>query len=180
MSGKTSNKIVPRVLHLLFVAFLIALDQVTKYIARYFWAAGNDLILIDKVFRFTFLKNTGAAWGSFSGKTVVLSIVSLLILCFVLYVYIRLPLDKRYLPLRILVLLVVAGAVGNLIDRFAFGYVTDFLYFELINFPVFNVADCYITVSCFLLVILLLTKYRNDELDFISLKKKEPENNAEK
>lgn len=61
-------------------------------------------------------------------------------------------------------------------DRLFFGYVTDFLYFELIDFPIFNIADCYITVCSFLTVLLMFTKYKNDEFSFIALRRKERTN----
>ena len=66
---------------------------------------------------------------------------------------------------------VTAGAIGNLIDRIRLNYVVDFLYFELIDFPVFNVADCYITVSMFLLVILVLFYYKDEDFSLIWPKK---------
>ena len=66
----------------------------------------------------------------------------------------------------------VSGAVGNFIDRVRFGYVRDFIYFKLINFPVFNVADCYVTVSVALLIILILFVYKEDDFGFLKLSKK--------
>ena len=68
--------------------------------------------------------------------------------------------------------LLVSGAVGNFIDRVRFGYVRDFIYFKLINFPVFNVADCYVTVSVALLIILILFVYKEDDFGFLKLSKK--------
>ena len=69
-------------------------------------------------------------------------------------------------------LLVASGAVGNMIDRVSQGYVVDFLYFNLINFPIFNVADCYVTVGAFLLVVLIFFYYREEEMACFSLKNK--------
>jgi len=177
MAAKLSeNKLAVRAFHLLFAVVLIVLDQITKYFARLNLGGGNDLIIIKGVFRLTFLKNTGAVWGIFSGhvnSSTVLTVVSIIILAVVLLFYFKVGLDKKYMPIRIIMVLIIAGAIGNLIDRIALGYVTDFLYFELINFPVFNVADCYITLSCIVAVILMLTKYRNDDMEFLSFKKKE-------
>ena len=164
-----------RIFHGVLVVMLIVIDQVSKLLVRQNLIE-KDIIVLKGIFRFTFVKNTGAAWGIFSrftNSTVFLSILSVLILAFVLFIYFRIPNISKYAPLQILLTLIVSGAIGNLIDRFTLKYVTDFLYFELINFPVFNIADCYITVACFLLLILLLTKYRNDELEFLSFKKKD-------
>lgn len=69
-------------------------------------------------------------------------------------------------------ILLAAGAIGNFIDRVRFGYVRDFIYFKIINFPVFNVADCYVTVSVIIFIILILFVYKNeDDFAFLSLKK---------
>ena len=62
--------------------------------------------------------------------------------------------------------LIFAGAIGNFIDRIRQGFVVDFLYFELIDFPIFNVADIYVTVGCILLILLLLFYYKDEELNF--------------
>ena len=81
------------------------------------------------------------------------------------------PNDKKYNWLRFSLILIVAGAIGNFIDRvFRGGYVVDFLYFKLINFPVFNVADCYVVVGTILLAILLLFVYKNDSDVFMERK----------
>ena len=69
--------------------------------------------------------------------------------------------------------LLAAGALGNLIDRMRYSYVVDFLYFKLIDFPVFNVADCYVTVGAVLLAVLILFVYKEEELGFLSLRKRD-------
>ena len=71
--------------------------------------------------------------------------------------------------MRWILVVLAAGAVGNMIDRIANGYVVDFLYFELINFPVFNVADCYVCVAAVLLIYCLLFRYKEE--DFLWKKK---------
>ena len=88
----------------------------------------------------------------------------------VIYAMIRMPLTKKYVPLTICMLMVMSGAIGNMIDRVTNGYVVDFLYFRLINFPIFNVADCYVTVSAFVLVLLFMFYYKEEDLKVFSLK----------
>ena len=78
---------------------------------------------------------------------------------------IRLPEVKRLLPLKACIVAIAAGAIGNMIDRVRLGYVIDFFYFELIDFPIFNVADIYVTVAAFALVLLILFYYKEDEID---------------
>ena len=75
--------------------------------------------------------------------------------------------------MAVCLMMVSAGAVGNMIDRIGQGYVVDFLYFKLINFPIFNVADCYVTISAFLLILLVFFYYREEEMACFSLHKKE-------
>ena len=78
---------------------------------------------------------------------------------------------KRLRAMKIILMFVAAGAVGNLIDRIRLGYVIDFLYFELIDFPVFNVADCYITVSMFVILLLVIFFYKDEDYNLIWPKK---------
>ena len=81
------------------------------------------------------------------------------------YLYLRTPVRKRYLPLLAVYLFLVAGALGNLIDRILYRYVIDFIYFSLIDFPVFNVADIYVTCSIVVLFLLILFYFKDmDEL----------------
>ena len=78
---------------------------------------------------------------------------------------------SRYLPLYIAMILLLSGAVGNLIDRAVRGFVVDFFYFSLIDFPIFNVADCYVVCAAGLLILLIGFFYKEDELSFLSSKK---------
>lgn len=167
-----SKKAVINLLALLAVALLTFFDQLTKKLVVKSVTEKGDISVIDKVFRITFVKNTGAAWGLFKDGTVILSIFSLIVLAIVVFLYFRLDWNiKRQRPLIILSIFVSAGAIGNLIDRIFLRYVIDFLYFELINFPVFNVADCYITVSMFVLAFLLIFYYKEEDLEKIWQKK---------
>ena len=89
------------------------------------------------------------------------------ILAIVVWFYLRVPMERRYLVLRILAVLIVAGAIGNFIDRLRLGYVVDFFYFCLIDFPIFNVADIYVTVSTFVLLFVMFFYYKEEDLDRI-------------
>ena len=107
-----------------------------------------------------------------SGKINLFLVFTVIVMLIVTYVIINLPATRKYIPLLITCTLLVSGAVGNFIDRVRFGYVRDFIYFKLINFPVFNVADCYVTVSVALLIILILFVYKEDDFGFLKLSKK--------
>lgn len=146
---------------------LTALDQIVKYIVDSSFAVGESRALIDGVFRLTYVQNDGAAWGSLSGKRWLLLIVTFVILCGAVYAYMRLSAiaGKRYTPLRISLVFLISGACGNMIDRIARGFVVDMFDFCLINFPVFNVADIFVTCSFIAIVLLILFKYKDDELE---------------
>ena len=158
--------------HALVFLMLILLDQVTKHFARTNLQAGPK-VLWDGVFSFYYHENRGSIWGILQGKVDLLLIASLILFTLLIYVYVRMPKTAFYQPLFWILVVMGAGAVGNTIDRMFFGYVTDFLYFELIDFPIFNVADCYITICAFLSIFLVFTKYKEDEFNFLSLKRKE-------
>ena len=74
--------------------------------------------------------------------------------------------------------LIASGAVGNMIDRVRLEYVVDFLYFVLINFPIFNVADIYVSVACVLLAVVILFYYKEQDLEFLSIRQKKGRENG--
>lgn len=75
--------------------------------------------------------------------------------------------------LHIIASVLTAGALGNFIDRLRLGYVVDFFYFSLINFPVFNVADIFVVISFIGIAVSILFIYKDDEFEFLSIRKKE-------
>lgn len=170
------------VLQALACVALVIADQLTKVFARNSLNpanGGESVKVINNVFSLTYLENRGSIWGILQGKIDVLLIVSILLFAILVYVYVRMPKTKTYSLLLWIDMFMIAGAVGNTIDRIFFGYVTDFFYFELVNFPIFNFADCCITVAAFATVILILTKYKDDNFEFLSLRKKKSEAETE-
>ncbi len=153
--------------------FLILFDQWTKSLAVAHLMNQEPFILIDGVFQLRYLENKGAAFGMMQGQQTFFIIMALLALAAITYIYFKLPWEKRFHPLRAVVLFIAGGAVGNLIDRVMLGYVVDFFYFELIDFPIFNVADIYVTCATVILALLILFYYKEDELDCLFPKKKE-------
>ena len=136
-------------------AILIVLfDQVTKHIVLSELTKVATVELIEKVFYFTYCENTGAGFSVFAEHTELLAFVSaLVIVAMILYVVLKKP-QSRMLTLALTFL--VGGAIGNLIDRVRLGFVVDFLDFRLIDFPIFNVADCFVTIGATLFVIYIL------------------------
>ena len=158
--------------YIIGIEVLTELDQITKVLAESKLMGKPDFKVIGDAFVFSYLRNEGAAWGMLSGKINLFLIFTVIVVLLVTYVIINLPVTKKYVPLLITCTLLVSGAAGNFIDRVRFGYVRDFIYFKLINFPVFNVADCYVTVSVVLLIILILFVYKEDDFNFLKISKK--------
>lgn len=157
-----------RVMIFLFTQLiLLGFDQWTKYLAILHLKDQESISLISGIFQLHYLENTGAAFGMLSGMQWIFVFIALAVMILVAYVYFKIPWDKKYGYLRITGLFISSGAIGNVLDRIFRNYVVDFFYFELIDFPVFNVADIYITVGTIVLAILILFYYQEEELEGI-------------
>lgn len=152
---------------LVSVLLLVGLDQWTKLLAVAYLKGQPAVPLIKGIFELQYLENRGAAFGILQGQKIPLVLFTAALTLIILYFYSRIPEGRRYLPFRILMTAVISGAIGNFIDRCRLDYVIDFFYFKLIDFPIFNVADCYVTVSVVLFALLLLFYYKEEELDFL-------------
>lgn len=169
-----------KIKYFILLLVLVGLDQITKLWAKSSFMDGDSLTLIPNTLKFVYHENDGAAWGMFSGKTFFLCALTFVMVLFFLYFFFKVPNTKRMLPIKILTVCVMAGAIGNnLIDRIVYGHVIDFIYFELINFPVFNVADMYITVSVAIFFILSIFYYEENDFDFILKHKNKTGNDEE-
>ena len=135
----------------------IGLDQITKAIARSSLKPKGSITIIKNFFKFTYVENKGGAWGAFSGKLwlfIIITVIALGIMFYLLKDF-NLQNNKMY---SIGLCLIIAGAIGNFIDRLALKYVTDFLDFYIFgyDFPVFNVADICIVIGVFMLIVQIL------------------------
>ncbi|MDF2611753.1 MAG: hypothetical protein K0R92_3227 [Lachnospiraceae bacterium] len=156
-----------RIKHLILFILLIGIDQAVKFWVKATLMDKDPIVLIPNVLKLQYHQNSGAVWGIMSGKASYLSIFTFFILLFILYLYFKIPMDKKYDALKIITVFISAGAVGNWIDRIYLNYVVDFIYFEIINFPLFNIADSYLTVSSILLFILAIFYYKDDDFAFL-------------
>ena len=154
------------------VLLLTVVDQFTKYLAFTRLRGQENWILIPGVFELEYVENRGAAFGMLQEKQLFFFLIAVLVLAGVLYMLWRMPDGKHYRPLAVCLMLIASGAVGNMIDRITQSYVVDFLYFSLINFPIFNVADCYVTCSAVGLVLLIMFYYKDEDMAVFSFKKK--------
>ncbi|MGN1191593.1 MAG: signal peptidase II [Dorea sp.] len=146
---------------------LVVLDQITKYLAVIHLKDQPPYVILQNIFQLEYLENRGAAFGLFQNKRIFFYLSVILISVIVVWFYSCVPMDRKYMPLRICAVLLIAGAYGNFIDRVRLNYVIDFFYFKLIDFPIFNVADIYVTVSAFLIILLIFFYYKEDDLERI-------------
>lgn len=163
------------ILPALFIVLALLLDQITKNYAQETLSAaeGHSIPLIDGVFNFTLATNAGAAWSMFSGSRVFLLLVTFIAFALIFYIFRAGWINTT--AERWAMYSVLGGALGNLYDRIfrEGGLVIDFLDFELINFPIFNVADIFISVGGVLFILFFfIDSIKNKETD----DKKEQEN----
>ncbi|MBO4376052.1 MAG: signal peptidase II [Lachnospiraceae bacterium] len=161
------------VIAVIAIAILVFLDQLTKYIVKTNFELHETRMLIDGILRFRYIENPGMAWSMLEGKQLLFAIITPIVVFFIGKTFICLPETKRYNAIRILCVLIISGAIGNFIDRvwggetLFTGGVVDFIDFYIINFPVFNVADIYVTCSEILLIILLIFVYKDEDFKII-------------
>ena len=147
------------------------LDQLSKR-----WALANlgdhePVPLIPGILEFLRIENRGAAFGILQGRMEFFYLITAVVAAGILYVIFKLPEERKFLPLLVTLAFLLAGAAGNLIDRAFRQSVVDFIYFKPIDFPVFNVADIYVTCSTFAMVLLILRFYEDEDFAFLSRKK---------
>lgn len=157
---------------LLFLIVLVFVDQFTKYLAIIKLKNQPAFNIINGVLEFNYLENRGAAFGMLQNQKLFFVFVAVIFLGVIIYVLFKAPGDKKYFSMHILLTMIAAGAIGNMIDRLRFEYVVDFIYFVLINFPIFNVADIYVTVATAVMVIQVLFVYKDSDFNFLSLNQK--------
>lgn len=132
----------------------IVLDHLSKYWAIVHLMGQKSRVLFPALLDLTYVENTGAAFGILSGHPLLLAEISIIILAGIT-VY-TLKKERKHPVFMTAVALVVSGAIGNLIDRVFRGYVVDFLEFSFFDFPVFNIADCFVVVGVCLLALQVL------------------------
>lgn len=159
------------------VIFLILLliDQFTKLWAVKILKPIGSIPVIRNVLELYYVENRGAAFGIMQNKQWFFLVITLVVLAGLVWISGKIPEEQHFVPLKLCLYFVAAGAVGNMIDRIFRKYVVDFIYFRLIDFPVFNVADIYVTVAAIMLVILIVFFYREEDLDRVFSEKREQE-----
>ncbi len=146
-------------------------DQWTKYLAVLHLKGQDSITLISGVFELQYLENTGAAFGILNNQQWLFYCMTVILVILIVWLYFKMPMKRYYLPAHVVLIFITAGALGNFIDRVRYQYVVDFFYFSLIDFPIFNVADIYVTVGTAVVFLLILFKYKDEDFAFLSNKK---------
>lgn len=148
-------------------ALLVALDQWIKHLCVMNLKEQAPVVLIPDVLEFSYLENHGAAFGMLQNQQWFFWILTAVFIAAAAWFFLKVPKTRYYLPAMIILTVLVSGAVGNFIDRIMNRYVVDFIYFRLIDFPVFNIADIYVTCSMAALVLFVLFRYKDGDFDFL-------------
>ena len=156
---------------MLFVILVIA-DQLTKHLAVVRLKNQAAYNLINGILEFNYLENRGAAFGVLQNQKYFFVFVALIFIGVIVFVLIKVPTQKKYYSLNILLVMIAAGAVGNMIDRVRYDYVVDVIYLVCIQFPIFNVADIYVTTATVILVFQILFVYKTNDFNFLSFNPK--------
>lgn len=156
---------------IILIFLFVLIDQITKQLAVTFLKDSSSISIIKGMFSLQYLENRGAAFGMLQNQTIFLVVLTAAVILLLGYGYLKLPEEKHYKPIEYTLILIVSGAIGNFIDRIINHYVIDFFYFELIDFPIFNVADCYVSVAGAALVLLCIFYYKEEDFDCLTKKK---------
>ena len=139
----------------IFAALIVVADQITKYLTVALIPLYGQADFIPGLLSLTYVQNTGAAWSMFEGMQWMFALIFLVLTVAVLYEYFKSPLPFTRFE-RWCIAAIYGGGLGNMIDRVRLGYVVDMIKTDFMNFPVFNVADCFITCGCFAMIFSLL------------------------
>lgn len=143
-------------LHGLVLILILFLDQLTKFLANKYLVLNHSVIIIKDFFKLTLVYNKGAAWGILANQQFLFLVITLFFVGVMIYLYLK----ARNSIFKWNIVLFLAGAIGNFIDRVLYGQVTDFLDFTILNydFPVFNLADIVLNIAVVLLIFVLIRR----------------------
>ena len=142
----------------------------TKHLAVVHLKNQPAYVIIDVVLELQYLEYWGSAFGMLQNQKVFILFVGIVFLAVLLFFLFKLPEQKKFRIVHVLLAVIIAGGIGNMIDRFRLDYVVDFISFVLINYPIFNVADIYVVVATIGLFILFLFVYKEKDLEFLNFK----------
>ncbi|MDY3771826.1 MAG: signal peptidase II [Candidatus Faecousia sp.] len=142
------------VFYVIFVGAVVLADQFTKALVVASIPLGGHVAFLPGFLDFTYVRNTGAAFSSFEGMQWLFALIFLVFTLGIFYEYFRKRMPFSNFE-RWMIAAIYAGGLGNMIDRLRLGYVVDMIETQFMEFPVFNVADCFITCGCIALFVSL-------------------------
>ncbi len=153
------------ILPVILLGVLILTDQLTKHIAAARLMPVGNIDIIDNFFSLTYVENKGAAFGFLQGAKWLFIILTIVVCILCIIYFVRLKRENRDRVIRLALIFICAGAIGNLIDRILRGYVVDMLNFYILgyDYPVFNFADICVCVGAFLLILGTFLSGREDK-----------------
>ena len=155
----------------ILIAILIFIDQFTKYLAVKNLKSQPSIPIIEDVLELDYLENHGVAFGMLQNQRFFILLTGFIFISIIIYIMIKTPIGKKYTILHMVLSFIIAGGIGNMIDRFRLEYVIDFISFVLIDFPIFNVADCYVVCGTVVLFILFIFVMKEEDFAFLSFRK---------
>ena len=160
MKKYTKKKLITLAVQLAVIAALTAVDLLIKRVVTDTIPLGADVGFLEGIIGWTYVRNKGVAWSMFDGNPAMLSVFTGILIGAV-FIYLALPL-KRPLAYEICVPVILAGGLGNLVDRLMNGFVVDYIKTLFLDFPVYNFADCLITCGAAALVIYMIYEIIRD------------------
>ena len=140
----------------LIIFLIVVFDQISKYYADLLLKGAESVSVVPGLFSFHYHENKGAAWGLLADHRWVFMIISTIAILGITFYLIYSRKEKNPLIFRLSLAFFVGGGIGNMIDRIILGYVIDFIQFDFIDFPIFNIADSFITIGAFLMIVHLI------------------------
>ena len=170
--NKHASKLKIYIFDVLFLVCLFAVDRIIKHYIVEKLKDHPDFSVLPGFIELHYLENTGAAFGILKNQRAFFLMVTIIMLIAIIFLIWSFPAKKKYIAAHLFLIFISAGAVGNMTDRILNGFVVDYIYLSFINFPVFNVADIYVTIGTVGIAILLIFFYKEDDLNFLRFKEK--------
>lgn len=172
MHSKIINKKILYFFDILILLLCIALDRVSKYFVIKRLKDHPAVSVIGGILEFRYAENSGAAFSLLRDQTSFFILISIVILVTGIYFLIRSPGRSKYVFSHIMITMILGGAVGNVVDRLLYSAVIDFIYINSFTFPIFNIADAFLSLGTLGLVLSLIFYYKEDDLNFLKFKEK--------
>lgn len=172
MKSNQINKKYLYIIDFLIFVFLVSLDRISKFLAVIKLKSHPSMPVINGVLEFHYLENEGAAFGLLKNQRLFFILVGIIVFLTIIYAIHKSAPSRKSIPQNICLVLIAGGSIGNFIDRIYYGYVIDFIYFSSINFPVFNVADVFVSFGTILLIIFIMFYYKEHDLLYMEFKER--------